>query len=66
MEYATTLKDDFLITVWRGLEHGAILLGALVSLHKDSYVDEHLGLTVQLWGLYGPSFSQVWGSFLAC
>jgi hypothetical protein len=65
MEYAKTLKDDFLITVWRGLEHG-VIFGALVSLHKDSSVDEHPGLTVQLWGLYGSGFSLVWGPFLAC
>jgi hypothetical protein len=46
MEYATTLKDDILITVKKGLEHDAIFLGALVSLHKDSSVSEHPGLTV--------------------
>jgi hypothetical protein len=40
--------------------------GALVTLLKDLSVSEHLGLTVQLWGLYGSSFSYIEGPFLAC
>jgi hypothetical protein len=50
----------------RGLEHIGLSYGALVSLHKDLSVSKHPGLTVQLWGLYGSGFSQVWGPFLAC
>jgi hypothetical protein len=36
----------------RELEHGDNLL-LKVSLHKDSSMNEHLGHTVHLWGLYG-------------
>ena len=34
-------------------------------LHKVSFVSDHPGRTVQLWGLYGSGFSSVWGLFLA-
>jgi hypothetical protein len=34
-----------------------LYFGALVPLHKDSSVDEHPGLIVQLLGLYGSSSS---------
>jgi hypothetical protein len=45
-----TLKDEFLVTY---LKRGRALdyfYGALISLHNDSSVSEHPGLTVQLEG----------------
>jgi hypothetical protein len=41
------LKDALWKHGSRGLEHDAFF-GALVSLHKDSSISEHPGLTVQL------------------
>jgi hypothetical protein len=43
-----TLKDDFLVTYLKGARALGYLYGALVSLHKDSFVSEHPRLTVQL------------------
>jgi hypothetical protein len=43
-----------------------VIFDALVTLLKDLSVSEHPGFTVQLWGLYGSSFSHIEGPFLAC
>jgi hypothetical protein len=43
-----TLKDDFLVTYLKGARALDYFYGALVSLHKDSSVSEHPGLTIQL------------------
>jgi hypothetical protein len=53
-----TLNDDFL-TYLKGARALGYLYGALVSLHKDSSVSEHLGL-------HGSGFSHIEGLFLTC
>jgi hypothetical protein len=60
-----TLKYDFLVTYLNGARALGYFYGALVSLYKDSSVNEYPRLTVQLWGLHGSGFSHIEGPFLA-
>ena len=65
MEYAITVKDDFLVTWIVSKGAGAYFCYAQIPLHKDSVVCEPPGLNVQLWGLHGSGFSYLMDLFLS-